>query len=114
MICVTNSRDIVTNSRDMCHELTTGANLVTRFLFDPWCIFDTIVVVSSVLSLIPSINLPGVSVNMRVSMCMLMCVLMYVCVCGCACVRVCVCVCVCEKEREIERVCVRESERVSE
>eukprot|EP00802_Teleaulax_amphioxeia_P006006 Tamp_06010.p1 GENE.Tamp_06010~~Tamp_06010.p1 ORF type:complete len:718 (-),score=178.14 Tamp_06010:564-2717(-) len=39
-----------------------GANLVVRFLFDLWNIFDTIVVVASILSLIPSLELPGVSV----------------------------------------------------
>jgi len=39
-----------------------GANLVSRFIFDPWNIFDSVVVVASILSLIPSLDLPGVSV----------------------------------------------------
>jgi len=39
-----------------------SANLVARFIFDLWNIFDTFVVVTSILSLIPTLNLPGVSV----------------------------------------------------
>lgn len=38
------------------------ANLFVRFVFDLWNIFDTFVVITSILSLIPSLDLPGVSV----------------------------------------------------
>lgn len=42
--------------------LNMSANLVTRFTRDPWNIFDSFVVAIAVLSLVPNLNLPGLSV----------------------------------------------------